>query len=79
VTVSNTGSSSISDWTVKWTFPNGQSIGNLWNGTLAQSGSSETVKNAPYNGSIAGNGSTSFGFVSTGSLPSSLALTCTTP
>ena len=79
VTVSNAGSSSISGWTVKWTFPNGQSIGNLWNGTLAQSGSSETVKNAPYNGSIAGNGSTSFGFVSTGSFPSSLALTCTTP
>ena len=79
VTVKNNGSSALNGWTVKWAFANGQTVTSLWNGTLTQSGSSETVKNAAYNGSIAGNGSTSFGFAANGSAPSSLSLTCTAP
>jgi hypothetical protein len=77
VTVKNTGSTTLSRWSVRWAFPGGQSINNLWNGVASQSGSNVTVANAPYNGLLGGGASTTFGFVGNGSAPSSLALTCT--
>lgn len=77
VTVKNTGSATLSHWSVRWAFPGGQSINNLWNGVASQSGSTVTVANAPYNGLLSGGASTSFGFVGNGSAPGSLALTCT--
>lgn len=77
VTVRNSGSSSISGWTVKWTYPNGQTISSLWNGRLTQSGSSETVRNESYNGSLAPNASTTFGFQVSGASPGTPTLTCT--
>ena len=61
VTVTNLGDS-VGSWTVGWTFTAGQKIQQLWNGTVAQSGSQVTVSNAAYNGSIATGGNTSFGF-----------------
>jgi endo-1,4-beta-xylanase len=57
------GSTARSSWTVTWTFGNGQTITQLWNGTLTQSGSSVTVRNVSYNGSLGANASTSFGFL----------------
>ncbi|KQY20524.1 hypothetical protein ASD16_19600 [Cellulomonas sp. Root485] len=77
VTVKNTGSATLSRWSVRWAFPSGQTINNLWNGVVAQSGSNVTVANAPHNGLLGGGASTSFGFVGNGSAPGSLALTCT--
>ncbi len=77
VTVRNTGSAALSHWAVRWAFPGGQTVNNLWNGVVTSSGSAVTVTNAPYNGLLAGGASTSFGFVGNGSAPSSLALTCT--
>src|SRR3954454_2861153 len=50
VTVKNTGSATLSHWSVRWAFPGGQSINNLWNGVTSSSGSAVTVANAPYNG-----------------------------
>ncbi len=72
------GSTAISKWTVKWTFPSGQTVTQLWNGNLAQSGSNETVTNMSYNGSTPAGGTQSFGFIGSGSAPSSLSLTCST-
>nr|QIN90904.1 endoglucanase [uncultured bacterium] len=66
VTVANTGGSAISGWTVSWTFPGGQTITQLWNGTLSQSGANVTVKNASYNGALSPGATTSFGFLGTG-------------
>jgi hypothetical protein len=77
--VRDTGPTPINGWTVSWTFPSGQTISQLWNGTLTQSGSSETVKNASYNGQIPAGGSTSFGFIGSGGAPSSVSTTCTSP
>jgi hypothetical protein len=77
VTVKNTGSSTLSRWSVRWTFPSGQTINNLWNGVASQSGSAVTVTNAPYNGLLGAGASTSFGFVGNGSAPGSPTLTCT--
>jgi cellulase/cellobiase CelA1 len=62
ITLTNTSAAGISSWTLQWTFANGQQIINLWNGVLTQSGAMVTVKNAPYNGTIAAGGNTSLGF-----------------
>ncbi len=72
------GSSAISAWTVTWTLSSGQTITQLWNGTLSVSGSSVAVKNASYNGALAAGGTTTFGFLGSGS-PSTPTLTCVSP
>ncbi len=59
------GSAAIPDWTVKWTFANGQTITQLWSGTLSTSGSAVTVANLAYNGALPASGSTTFGFTGT--------------
>ncbi len=83
VTVDNLGDP-VNGWKLTWSFPAGQTITQLWNGTYTQSGSQVTVTNVDYNGSIPSGGSTSFGFngAFNGSnpAPSSFALngvTCT--
>jgi len=72
------GSSAINGWTVHWTLAGGQSITQVWSGTLATSGSSVSVANASYNGSLPASGSATFGFLANGA-PSTPALTCTSP
>ncbi|XVQ86931.1 endo-1,4-beta-xylanase [Microbispora siamensis] len=72
------GSSAVNGWTVKWTWPSGQTISSLWSGTQSGSGSSVTVSNASYNGSIAAGSSTTFGFTANGSAATPTA-TCTSP
>ena len=83
VIVNNLGDP-INGWKLTWSFPAGQTITELWNGTYTQSGSQVTVTNASYNGSIPSGGSANFGFNGSwnGSnpVPSSFALngvTCT--
>jgi O-glycosyl hydrolase len=65
VTVANTGSSAISGWTLKFSFPGDQQITNSWNGTASQSGENVSIANASYNGSIAPGSSVSLGFQGT--------------
>nr|QRD81010.1 lipolytic protein [uncultured bacterium] len=72
------GSAAISGWTVRWTLSSGQAITQVWNGTLRVSGSSVSVSNAPYNGSLPALASTTFGFLASGT-PSTPTLTCTSP
>lgn len=62
VAITNTGTTAVNGWTLRWTFPNGQQVTQGWNGTFSQSGSQVTATNAAWNGSIAPNGSTSIGF-----------------
>jgi cellulase/cellobiase CelA1 len=67
VKITNTGGTAINGWTLKWTFANGQTITQLWNGTVAQSGSAVTVTNASYNGTLTANGgNVDVGFLATG-------------
>ena len=63
VTISNTGGTTISGWTLAWTFPGTQTITNAWNGVATQTAVS--VKDAGYNSTIAAGGSTSIGFQAT--------------
>jgi cellulose 1,4-beta-cellobiosidase len=62
ITIVN-GSTAITSWTLTWSFANGQTVASLWNGIETQSGANVTVKNEPYNGSIAAGGTlTGIGF-----------------
>src|SRR5262245_53460640 len=61
VTIKNLGDA-ISSWTLVWSFPSGQQVTQYWNTTITQSGSQVTARNVSYNGSLATNGTTSFGF-----------------
>jgi alpha-galactosidase len=76
-TITNTGSTAISGWTLKFTFPGSQQINQGWNGTFSQQGSQVTVTNMSYNSSIAPGGSTSLGFNGswTGSNPNPTSFT----
>jgi endoglucanase len=79
VTVKNAGTASIAGWKVQWTFPNGQSISQLWNGTLSTSGSGVTVTNLSWNGNLAANATSTFGFTGSwnGANGTPSPLTCT--
>ncbi|WP_245656359.1 lytic polysaccharide monooxygenase [Microtetraspora fusca] len=79
VTVRNTGTSSTTRWTVGWTLPSGQTITQVWNGISSQTGASVTVKNESYNGSLAPNASTTFGFLgnASGAVTAPSSVTCT--
>ncbi|GAA5195957.1 glycoside hydrolase family 6 protein [Rugosimonospora acidiphila] len=72
------GGSAINGWTVRWTLASGQSIAQLWNGTLSVSGSAVTVRSLSYNGALAAHASIQFGFTGNGAA-STPALTCTSP
>jgi hypothetical protein len=55
--ISNTGSTPIDRWTLRWTFPDGQHITQLSNGVAAQSGVRVPVSNTSSNASIPAGGS----------------------
>jgi hypothetical protein len=61
VTVNNLGDP-INGWRLTWAYSAGQTITQLWDGSVAQSGAQVTVTNAGYNGSIGTGANVSFGF-----------------
>ena len=65
ITITNTSTTAVSGWTLKFTFPGDQQITDTWNGTATQSGESVTITNASYNGAIAPGGNTTLGFQGT--------------
>jgi predicted carbohydrate-binding protein with CBM5 and CBM33 domain len=69
----------ISKWTVDWTWPGSQVLSQLWNGTATSSGSLVTVKNVSWNGTIAAGNYITFGFLASGTAPTTVNnLTCST-
>lgn len=61
-TVKNTGTTSISSWTVEWDFPSGTSVTSAWDADVTSSGTHWTAKNKSWNGTLAAGASVSFGF-----------------
>jgi beta-xylosidase len=61
VSVNNLGDP-VNGWRLTWSFTAGQTITQLWNGTVTQSGADVTVANASWNGAIPTGGNASFGF-----------------
>ncbi len=85
VTVRNLSSALINGWTVRWRFPDGQTVSHLWNGKVTQTGAEVSVVNAAYTALIVPHGSVSLGFNGSvhgaNSAPTSFTLngtTCTT-
>ena len=74
----------ISNWTLTWTFANGQTITQCWNGKDTQSGANVTASNLSYNARIPVGGSyTGMGFNgswnnTTNAVPASFAVNGTT-
>ncbi|MFC7279206.1 cellulose binding domain-containing protein, partial [Paractinoplanes rhizophilus] len=61
VTITNLGDP-LNGWRLSWTFAAGQTVTQLWSGTVTQSGAQVSVANADYNGAIATGGTVNFGF-----------------
>ncbi|WP_030899899.1 glycoside hydrolase family 18 chitinase [Streptomyces sp. NRRL F-5126] len=61
-TVKNTGTTTLSSWTVEWDFPTGTSVTSAWDADVTHSGNHWTGKNKSYNGTLAPGASVSFGF-----------------
>ncbi|WP_184931428.1 glycoside hydrolase family 18 chitinase [Streptomyces nymphaeiformis] len=61
-TVKNTGTTTISSWTVEWDYPSGTSVTSAWDATVTSSGTHWTAKNVGWNGTLAPGASVSFGY-----------------
>ena len=61
ITISNTGTATISGWTLTFAFPGDEEITSAWNAAVTQTGSDVTAANESYNGTIAPGGSQTFG------------------
>ncbi|MEV4278155.1 cellulase family glycosylhydrolase [Actinoplanes xinjiangensis] len=57
------GSAAIRNWTVTWTYADGQTVSNAWGATVTSSGATVTARNAAWNGALAAGASTNFGFL----------------
>ncbi|WP_394618108.1 cellulose binding domain-containing protein [Lentzea sp. JNUCC 0626] len=62
VTIRNVSGALVEGWTVKWRYDGGETVSQLWNGTVSQSGADVSVANAAYNALIVKDGSVTFGF-----------------
>ena len=64
MSITNTGSKPLDGWNLRFTFPNGQTVTQLWNGVVAQTGADVPVTNATWNGVLApGQTLTGVGFI----------------
>ncbi|WP_055525653.1 glycoside hydrolase family 18 chitinase [Streptomyces graminilatus] len=66
-TVTNTGTTSISSWTVEWDFPSGTSVTSAWDADVTSSATHWTARNKSWNGTLAPGATVSFGFNGVGS------------
>ncbi|WP_327696881.1 cellulase family glycosylhydrolase [Streptomyces sp. NBC_00459] len=65
ITLRNTGTAALTNWTLGFSFANGQTISNMWGGTPTQSGANVSVVPASYTATIPAAGSVSVGFIGT--------------
>jgi lysophospholipase L1-like esterase len=63
VTITNTGPSAVTGWTLRWSFADGQVVSQSWNATVAQTGTAVTATDAGWNATIPAAGTTAFGFI----------------
>ncbi|MEU1164329.1 glycoside hydrolase family 48 protein [Streptomyces sp. NPDC005921] len=82
LTITNRGTDAISGWTLTYAYTGNQKLSNGWNGTWSQSGTSVTVQNASYNGTIAAGAAVStgaqFSYTGGNTAPTSFAINGTT-
>jgi mannan endo-1,4-beta-mannosidase len=82
ITIHNTGTTTISGWTLGFTFANGQTVSNMWGGTPTQTGGTVSVAPASYTSTIIAGGSVVVGFIgakgSTNTAPAAFTLSGST-
>ncbi|MFJ8313818.1 MULTISPECIES: glycosyl hydrolase family 18 protein [unclassified Streptomyces] len=66
-TIKNTGTTTLTSWTVEWDYPSGTSVTSAWDADVTNSGTHWTAKNKSYNGTLAPGASATFGFNGAGS------------
>ncbi|MGW4894000.1 glycosyl hydrolase family 18 protein [Kitasatospora sp. NPDC004240] len=66
-TVKNTGTTTLTGWTIEWDFPTGTSVGSAWDATVTSSGTHWTAKDKGWNGTLAPGATVTFGFNGVGS------------
>jgi endoglucanase len=69
VNITNTGTSAIDGWTVRWSFLGGQKVTQSWLADTSQSGASVTARNQSHNRRIEPGATKTFGFNATSSGP----------
>jgi hypothetical protein len=82
ISIQNTGSTTLSNWSLTWSFANGQTISSSWNGAVTQSGANVTVseqagqtwENIPAGGSYSGFGFNGKWNGTANAIPASFAL-----
>ena len=82
ITIKNKGTTTLSNWSLTWTFANGQTISSSWNGAVSQSGanvkvseqSGQTWENIPAGGSYNGFGFNGTWNGVTNAIPTNFAL-----
>jgi hypothetical protein len=62
LTITNTGTSAVNGWSLKFTLGSGQTITSGWNATYAPTSGQVTATNVSYNAAIAPGGSVAIGF-----------------
>jgi hypothetical protein len=78
VIVTNSGATPTTGWSVSLSLPSGQMITQLWGGRTTSPGSPYAIGNESYNGVLALNASTAFGFIAASSAGSGTpAIACT--
>jgi len=79
--VRNNGTTAFNGWTATFTFANGQTITQMWNGTNTASGPTITVKPADWNRSLPAGTTTNVGFLGamSGATNTVTGVSCTSP
>jgi cellulose 1,4-beta-cellobiosidase len=79
ITVTDSGTSAITGWTLTYAYTGNQALTQGWNGNWSQSGETVTVTNESYNGSLSAGGTTSLGanFSYSGTNTAPASVTCT--
>jgi acetylxylan esterase len=65
ITITNTGTTAINGWALRFTLPSGQNITSGWNATFAPTSGAVTATNMSYNANLAPGASTNMGFQAT--------------
>lgn len=66
-TIKNTGTTTITSWTVEWDYPTGTSVTSFWDATVTHTANHWTARNAGWNGTLTPGATASFGFNGAGS------------
>ncbi|GAA4084206.1 glycoside hydrolase family 6 protein [Nonomuraea soli] len=63
VTITNTSSTALSDWGVRWDFAKGEKVTQLWSAVHVVDGDTVTARNTGWNGTVKAGDTVAFGFI----------------